>query len=126
MKMIRHMKMIRQYRIDDGLIGGFLSIFTQSMFIFGIANFLGISALVYQSILRHYISIYIFFILMAVGYFAWMIIYYSFIMPSMIQFGNRQSYAHGNPMKDDIMVLKNQLDDIKKELDKIKSSIERS
>lgn len=115
--------MIKQYEIDDGKIGGFLSIFTQSMFIFSIANFIGISALVYQSILKHYIPLWIFFIFMAIGYFGWMAIYYSILMPSMIRFGNRQHYAHGNPMKDDITILKKELDKTRTELKEIKDMI---
>lgn len=97
------MKIIKQRKIDDGEIGGFLSIFTQSMFIFSIANFLGISALVYQSILKYYVPLWIFFILIVIGYFGWMAVYYTFLMPSMIRFGNRQHYTHGNPMKEDII-----------------------
>lgn len=115
--------MIKQHKIDDGQIGGFLSIFTQSMFIFGIANFLGISALVYQSILKSYIPLWIFLIFMAIGYLGWMILYYSMIMPSMIQFGNRQGYAHGNPMRDDILSLKNELREIRNELQEIKTGV---
>lgn len=117
------MKMVKQHKIDNGQIGGFLSIFTQSMFIFGIANFLGISALVYQSILKSYIPLWTFLILMAIGYLGWMILYYSMIMPSMIRFGNRQGYAHGNPMKADILYLKNELREIRSELQEIKTGI---
>lgn len=120
-------KIIRQYKIDNGQIGGFLSIFTQSMFIFSIINFLGISALVYQSIVKSYVSLWIYLIFMGIGYFGWMIIYYSFIMPSMIQFSNRQGYTHGNPMREDIMSIKNELKEIKsikKELIEIRKELE--
>lgn len=113
---MENMRIIRQRRIDDGQIGGFLSIFTQSMFIFSIVNFLGISALVYQSILKFYVPIWTFFILMITGYFGWMAIYYSVLMPSMIRFGNRQNYAHGNPIRNDIDSLKDDLRNIKEEL----------
>jgi len=119
------MKIIRQYDVDDGQIGGFLSIFTQSMFIFSIANFLGISALVYQSILKQYVSIWTYFILMAVGYFGWMSIYYSILMPSMIRFANRQGYAHGNPVREDIASLRNELKDMRKELGEMKRELIR-
>jgi len=115
---------VKQYEIDNGEVGGFLSIFTQSMFIFGIVNFFGISALVYQSILKHYISIWIFFILMTIGYFGWMIIYYSVLMPSMIRFSNRQGYAHGNPVKEDIALLGNGLKEIRNELQETRSELE--
>jgi len=117
------MKMIKQHKIDDGQIGGFLSIFTQGMFIFSIVNFLGISALVYQSILKSYMPLWTFLIFMAIGYLGWMILYYSMIMPSMIQFGNRQGYAHGNPIRDDILSLKNELQEIRNELQEIKTGV---
>ena len=110
------MKIIKQRRVDTGQIGGILSIFTQSMFIFGIVTFLNTSALVYQSILKYYISLPIFVVTIGVVLFGWMIIYYSIIMPSMIQFGNRQGYEHGNPMREDIESIKNQLKEIKSEL----------
>ena len=113
--------MIKQRRVDTGQIGGILSIFTQSMFIFGIVTFLNTTALVYQSILKYYISLPIFLITILVGLSAWMMIYYVIIMPSMIQFGNRQGYTHGNPMRDDIEILKKQLKEIKDELRNIKN-----
>lgn len=118
------MMIIKQRKIDDGQVGGFLSIFTQSMFIFSIVNFLGISALVYQSILKHYVSLWAFFVIMGVGYFGWMLIYYSIIMPSMIRFSNRQGYAHGNPMKEDILLIKNELKDIRNEFGEIRKELE--
>jgi len=118
------MKIIRQRKIDEGQVGGFLSIFTQSMFIFGIVNFLGISALVYQSILKSYIPLWIFFIVMGIGYFIWMMIYYSVIMPSMIQFSNRQGYAHGNPVREDMILLRNELIEIRKEHRETKEKLE--
>ncbi len=116
-------RITKQYKIDDGQIGGFLSIFTQSMFIFSIVNFLGISALVYQSILKRYIPLWIFFIVTGVGYFGWMLAYYSIIMPSMVQFGNRQGYMHGNPIREDIMYIKTELKEIRKELYDMRSII---
>ena len=110
------MRIIKQHRVDTGQIGGVLSIFTQSMFIFGIITFLNTSALVYQSILKNYISLLAFIITIGIGLFGWMVIYYSIIMPSMIQFGNRQGYEHGNPMREDIEVIKRELKEIKSEL----------
>ena len=110
------MRIIKQRRVDTGQIGGVLSIFTQSMFIFGIVTFLNTSALVYQSILKNYISLLGFIVTIGVGLFGWMVIYYSIIMPSMIQFGNRQGYEHGNPMREDIEVIKRELKEIKSEL----------
>lgn len=107
---------IKQRRIDTGQIGGVLSIFTQSMFIFGIVTFLNTSALVYQSILKNYISLWGFIITIGIGLLGWMTIYYSILMPSMIQFGNRQGYAHGNPMREDIEIIKKELKEIKGEL----------
>lgn len=110
------MRMIKQRRVDTGQIGGVLSIFMQSMFIFGIVTFLNTTALVYQSILRYYISIWGFVIIIGIGLLLWMAIYYVIIMPSMIQFGNRQGYAHGNPMREDIETIKKELKEIKSEL----------
>lgn len=123
MKKIDISKITKQYKIDDGQIGGFLSIFTQSMFIFSIVNFLGISALVYQSILNRYIPLWIFFIVIGIGYFGWMVVYYSIIMPSIIQFGNRQGYRHGNPMREDMASIKKELKEIRKDLDDVRSII---
>ena len=110
------MRIIKQRRVDTGQIGGVLSIFIQSMFIFGIVTFLNTSALVYQSILSHYISLWGFIIIIGIVLLLWMTIYYVIIMPSMIQFGNRQGYEHGNPMREDIESIKIQLKEIKSEL----------
>lgn len=108
--------MVKQRRVDTGQIGGVLSIFTQSMFIFGIVTFLNTTALVYQSILKYYISLWGFVIIIIIGLFGWMAMYYVIIMPSMIQFGNRQGYEHGNPMREDIEIIKKELKEIKSEL----------
>ena len=116
------MRIIKQRKIDTGQIGGVLSIFTQSMFIFGIVTFLNTSALVYQSILRYYVSLWTFVIIIGVGLLLWMYIYYSILMPSMIQFGNRQGYTHGNPMREDIEIIKKELKEIKSELRYIKKN----
>ena len=110
------MRMIKQRRVDNGQIGGVLSIFTQSMFIFGIVTFLNTTALVYQSILKYYISLWGFVIIIGTGLLLWMAIYYVIIMPSIIQFGNRQGYTHGNPMREDIEIIKKELTEIKGEL----------
>lgn len=110
------MRMVKQRRVDTGQIGGVLSIFIQSMFIFGIVTFLNTTALVYQSILKYYISLWGFVITIIIGLFGWMAMYYVIIMPSMIQFGNRQGYEHGNPMREDIEIIKKELKEIKSEL----------
>ena len=116
MRKTRWERMIKQRRVDSGQIGGVLSIFTQSMFIFGIVTFLNTTALVYQSILKYYISLWGFVIIIGIGLLLWMAIYYVIIMPSMIQFGNRQGYTHGNPMREDIEIIKKELTEIKGEL----------
>lgn len=110
------MRIIKQRRVDSGQIGGILSIFTQSMFIFGIVTFLNTTALVYQSILRYYINLWGFVIIIGIGLLLWMMIYYVIIMPSMIRFGNRQGYEHGNPIREDIEIIKRELKEIKDEL----------
>ena len=103
---------MKQYKIDDGKCGGFIQILVQSMFIVSFFTFVNTSLIVYQSLFYKYISFYLYFILIFVIIVFWVYAYYSILYPSIVIFMNRQSYAHENLIKADILKLREQLDRI--------------
>lgn len=102
--------MIKQIHIDNGKIGGVIQIITQSMFIVTLFNFVGVALLIYDRFLKDYVSLSTGFIIMCCGAVSWWGIYYVVIVPSILQYSNRQGYKHGNPIKKDFELLNARLD----------------
>lgn len=113
---------LRQRHVDNGQIGGFISVFTSSMFIFSFFTFLNTTGLIYvQSRLKDYIPIEIFFILIGIASLVWMGFYYVVIMPSQVQFASKQSYIHNNPVQQDLKEIKEGLIQVKKDIEILKT-----
>jgi len=108
---------MRQFHVDSGQIGGLIQIITQSNFIFNMLNFVGVWTLFYDRFLKVYIPIYYGMIIIISGVIAWWCIYYSIVYPSLIQYTNRQSWKHRNPIK-------KEFDDMNERLDKIEKLME--
>lgn len=111
--------MIKQIRIDSGQLGGSIQIIMQSMFIVNLFNFAGVFLLIYDKFLKEYVSLLTGVIIICCGAVAWWACYYVFIVPSVIQYSNRQGYKHGNPVKRDFELINDRLDKIE-ELIKLK------
>lgn len=114
-------QIFRQRHIDSGQIGGLISVFINSMFIFSFFTFINTAALVYQSILKYHLSLTAFGLIIGVSAVIWMGFYYSIVMPSQQQFASRQSYIHNNPVQKDLKELKDSMDQLKKDMEFLKT-----
>lgn len=106
--------MIKQIKIDNGQMGGTIQMILNSMFVFNLLTFINTSILLYQSVIYKYIPLVLYILSIICFAFVWVSIYYFIIYPSVIRFGNRQSYAHGSPIKKDFDKINKQLYEIKK------------
>lgn len=104
------MKLPKQKHIDTGQLGGMLQIIIQSMGLLTLFNFIGIASLFYDRFLSSYFPIYIGIALIIAGAGVWWITYYTLIYPSIIQFSQRQAYAHNSPVKKDFEKLNQKID----------------
>lgn len=102
--------MIKQIHIDNGKVGGTIQIITQSMFIVNLFNFAGVALLTYDKFLKDRIPIWAGITALMLCAVSWWVIYYSVIVPSILQYSNRQGYKHGNPVKKDFELLNERLD----------------
>ena len=106
------MKLIKQVKVDDGELGGFINVAMNSMFIFTLVNSVGIYALFFDKFLSKYISLSTGIIAIIISILIWWIVYYSIIYPSVIRYGNRQAWKHGNPYKVEFDLINERLDKI--------------
>lgn len=105
----------KQIKIDNGEIGGFWTIFNQSQSLIAPFSFIQLCMLTYVSIFKSYISIPAFVGVIVSFVIAAMLLYYIVLFPSIIIFGNRQSFnAERNPLNREVAALRVQLDNIEK------------
>jgi uncharacterized protein YybS (DUF2232 family) len=104
---------MKQVHVDTGQLGGVITTIVNSMFVYSFITFVNSSMLVYSEYLKDYLSPTMGILILAIGSFIWFASYYFIVYPSIMQFNNRQSYIHENPLKAD-------LDEIKEELRQLK------
>lgn len=109
---------MKQYRIDKGQFGGLIAIFSSSLVILSPFSFIGILALNYDRYIKYWVDLNIFIFISTVLFIIYEWFFFIFVYPSMMQFGNRQIYAHENPMK-------KEFDEIKATLKKIESQLKK-
>ena len=116
------MKIFEQHN-EEGKLRTILDWFSASMANFqqsmGLASpftFFGMVALIYDRYFRSYIDTINFCILFVVILIIYEIMYYKYLYPSLVRFNSKQSWKHINPMKNDII-------DIKKQLNRIESTV---
>ena len=112
------MRLPKQKHIDKGQLGGILQIFTRTSIPLTPINFIGIASLWYDRFLKSYCSIPTGIVIILLGAMVWWVFDYTTLYPSAIQFGNKQGYAHNSPINADFEEVKNELDEIKKLLNK--------
>lgn len=100
---------MKQLKIDNGQVGGLVTIFIQSMFIFNFFTFINTCAIMYHTFLHEYVSLAVGIILMFAGALLWWLAYYAIVYPSMIRFTNRQQYLHDSPIQKDLEEIKEML-----------------
>lgn len=101
--------MIKQIHIDNGKLGGAIQVIIQSMFIVNLFNFGGVALLTYDRFLKDHVSLSAGAFAICCGAVTWWVFYYCVIVPSVIQYSNRQGYKHGNPVKRDFELLNERL-----------------
>lgn len=111
---------MRQYKIDNGQLGGVISVFSNSLVILAPFSFIGILALNYDRYIRHWISLELFILLSVAAFILYEWIFFAFIFPSMMRFGGNQTYIYG-PIKDELDEIKNKLQLINGKIDKYES-----
>jgi len=100
---------MKQHTIDKGQFGGLIAIFSSSLIILAPFSFIGILALNYDRYIKHWLDLTTFITISLVLFIIYEWIFFVIIYPSMIQFGNRQTYIHENPIKKDIEELQKTL-----------------
>lgn len=111
------MKLFKQYDVDDGKLGGTLKVFLETQFVLSVISFIGITRLLYKTDFYDKLPMWLFYLLIGLGYFTLAYLYFSIILPSSYKFSNRQMATHDNPMMD-------KLNEIKEEIEKIKTQID--
>ena len=107
---------MKQYRIDKGQFGGLISVFSSSLVILSPFSFIGILALNYDRYIKYWMDLNMFIFISAVLFIIYEWIFFIFVYPSMIRFGNRQIYEHDNPMKKEFDEIKEALKNIESQL----------
>jgi len=110
------MKLIRQIHIDNGKLGGIISIIINSMFIFNFITFINTTLTVYNTWLRDIIPLWLCVIIICGGSITWFSTYYTILYPSIMQFANRQAYIHSSPIKEEFDKLNARLDSIEQKI----------
>ena len=88
---------MKQYKIDNGKIGGLIVIFMNSMVILAPMNFIGIVALNYDKYIKYWIDIYSFAIISFIFLIVYEWIFFAYVYPSMMTFSNGQVFIEENP-----------------------------
>jgi len=105
---------MRQYKIDNGEIGGAIQIFGASTVIFTPLSFIGIAALNYDRFLKNIIDPIAFIAVAVVFLIIYEWAFFAFIYPSMIRFGNRQGVTHDSPIYTGILKIISLLVELKR------------
>lgn len=109
---------MKQIHIDNGQLGRVIQVIVQSMFVFNFGTFIQACIRTYDDYLKTYISIYQGIAILLFCSVLWWSSYYFVIYPSIVQYSNKQSWRHGNPMKVEFEALNDRLDKIEEMLKK--------
>lgn len=113
-------RMLPSQRNTGQVIGAVHSLLGRTTFYISIINFFLLIVTAYYTTLRNFIPVpFIWFLISMVFIIVIaMILEYVVILPSSVMFSNMQSYKHDNPLKDDIKLILNRLDDIENKLNR--------
>ncbi len=106
---------MKQYKIDNGKIGGIIVIFMNSLIVMQPINFIGILALNYDKYIKNWITIYQFAIVSFIFFIIYEWIFFAFIYPSMMKFMNGQTYTEENQVIIKIDIIEKKLDKLLKD-----------
>lgn len=103
------MKIFKQIYIDNGTLGGIISILSASSIIMTPISFIGVINLNYDKSFK-WMNPILFWIITTFIMGLWLWFYFAIIFPSILKFQNRQGYAHGNPLKEELRIVNEKLD----------------
>lgn len=106
---------MKQYKIDNGQIGGIIQIIGSSTLVLSPLSFIGILALNYDKYFS-WIDPKIFAITSIFLFLAFEWVWFAIIFPSYVQFGNRQQCTHDNPIFISVQEISKRLDKIEGKL----------
>ncbi len=109
-------KILNQYKIDTGQLGGLISVFGNSLIILSPFSFIGILALNYDRYIKHWLDLNIFIIVSVISFIIYEWMFFALVYPSIVQFSNRQVCAHENPIYNDLQEIKTAINEIKDRL----------
>ncbi len=89
---------MKQYKIDNGEIGGLIHVFGSSLIVLQPFSFIGILALNYDRFIKNWIDLNTFIVISTICFIVYEWIFFAFVFPSMIRFSNRQGCMHENPI----------------------------
>ena len=112
-------RLLPSQRNTGQIIGGVHSLLGRTTFYISIINFFLLIATAYYTTLRNFIHIpFILFVLsMVLIICIAMVLEYVVILPSSVIFSNMQSYKHDNPLKDDIKLILERIDELETKID---------
>lgn len=124
-----HSQLLKQH--DSGVwLGALRSQVANTQFYIGFVQFGLVAITAYHTTLGGWFNIYfpwvtpvVFVLLGVLLYGIIMLLDYKFVLPSLVAFGNRQSYAHENPVKEDLVRVLKELEYLKKESAFMRSQI---
>lgn len=117
-------KLLKQYHIDNGELGGVLAMFKQSAPYINGFTFLGVFFNAYSQYLHKYVSLHIGIIIIGLVLLSVMYFNYAFIQPSTKIFQNRQTFKHKNLIKSYLDRIKtDDIDEIREQLDRIEGRL---
>lgn len=109
---------MKQKSIDNGQIGGMISVLINSGFPFTLLSLIGIATLNYDKFLKVYMSFTSFILLAVFALLIWEYIFYVYVFPSFVIFSNRQSCTHSNPMMDKLNQIENKIEELNKKIER--------
>lgn len=110
---------MKQYKIDNGKIGGFIVIFMNSLVIMSPINFIGILALNYDKYIKNWIDINQFIILSSLFFIVYEWAFFAYVYPSMMTFSNGQVFDDANPAIKRMDIIEGKMNIIEAKLDKL-------
>lgn len=107
-------KIFKQYNLK--WIGPIINVFYLTAPLFGIASYVMVAITMYTVIMPYikpvvpWLTIGIFFLILAPICISMLLLFYKFIFPSYFAFVNKQTYIHQNPIERDLTLIKKKLE----------------
>lgn len=95
-------------------IGGMITTFSGSLIILSPFSFIGIVLLVFDKYIQQWMSLTTFIVIGGIFFIFYEWSYFAFVYPAIINYSSKQSFIHGNPIKDELNTINKKLDELNK------------